>query len=225
MAKSPRDVRLAKPGVFLVSLVPFGWLVFGLFQGELGTNPVETITHETGDWALRFLLLTLAVTPLRELMGWQRLMLFRRMLGLFAYFYAVLHFSTWMVFDHFFDGAAMLEDVLERPYITFGMSAFVLLLPLAITSTNGWVRRLGRRWKQLHRLVYPAAIIAVLHFLWLVKADLREPLIYAAILTVLLGWRLLPQDTRRRIGRRPRRATVRPAGVSPVVSTEPARSR
>ncbi len=202
-----KNLRVLKAAVFLLALIPLANLVAGLFTDGLGANPVETITHATGDWALRFVLITLAVTPLRELFGWHRLMLLRRMLGLFAFFYASLHLATWVVFDHFFDAAGMLEDVLERPYITFGMTAFLLLLPLAATSTDGWIRRLGRRWKQLHQLVYPAAIVAVLHFVWLVKADLREPLIYAALLGLLLGWRLLPLRLRRQLGRRPRRGS------------------
>ena len=191
MAATAR-IRLSKALLFGLAVVPLGYLVAAGVTGDLGANPVETITFVTGDWALRLLLLTLAVTPLRQLFGWNRLIQFRRMLGLFAYFYACLHFSTWLVFDHFFEPRGILEDVLERPYITLGATAFVLLLPLAVTSTNGWIRRLGKRWRLLHRLVYPVAVIAVTHFLWLVKADLREPLIYAAILALLLGFRLLP---------------------------------
>lgn len=186
----PGYLPYAKALVFCLALLPFGWLVFGLFAGRLGANPVETMTHETGDWSLRLLLLTLAITPLRRLTGWQWLQRFRRMLGLFTFFYVVLHFSVYLVFDHFFDPRAILEDIIERPYITVGFAAFMLLIPLAITSTQGMMRRLGRNWQRLHRLVYPIAILAVLHFLWLVKADLREPLIYAAILALLLGYRL-----------------------------------
>ena len=203
-------VRAGKVALFLIALIPLGGLLMGLLTGGLGANPVETITHRSGDWALRLLLATLALTPLRELTGWHRLLLFRRMLGLFAFFYACLHLMTWLVFDHALELAGMLDDVLERPYITFGMSAFCLLLPLALTSTDGWIRRLGRRWKQLHRLVYPAAIVAVLHFLWLVKADLQEPLIYAAVLSLLLSWRLLPLRLRRKLGRRPQRPAPTP---------------
>lgn len=200
--------RSPKPLVFALCLVPFGLLSFDAFQGRLGANPVETITHFTGEWGLRLLLVTLAVTPLRRLFGWNRLIAYRRMLGLFAFFYACLHLSTYLVFDQFFDLGAIWEDIAERPYITIGFSAFVLLVPLAATSTNAWIRRLGRRWVTLHKLVYPAAILAAGHFLWLVKADYREPAIYALILTLLLGYRLLPDRPRRRRQRTAARAAV-----------------
>jgi sulfoxide reductase heme-binding subunit YedZ len=179
--------RFGKPGLFIISLLPLaelGWL-------ELGANPVETVTHHTGQWALRFLLLTLAVTPLRRLSGWNWLLRFRRMLGLFAFFYALLHFCTYLVFDQFFDLAAIAEDVVKRPYITVGFLAFLLLIPLAATSTHAMIRRLGaRRWQRLHRLVYAIGILVIVHYLWLVKADSTRPLGYAAILSVLLGYRL-----------------------------------
>ena len=184
--------------MFGLCLVPLTLLVLDGFRGGLGANPVETITHVTGLWALRLLLLTLGVTPLRRLFGWNRLIAYRRMLGLFAFFYASLHLSTYLVFDQFFDLRAIWEDVLERPYITLGFSAFLLLVPLAVTSTNGWIRRLGKRWVTLHRLIYPAAILVIAHFLWLVKADYREPGIYAVILLLLLGYRLLPARTAKR---------------------------
>lgn len=150
------------------------------------------MTHFTGDWALRFLLLALAVTPLRRLLGWNALIRHRRTFGLLAFFYASLHFLTWVGLDHFFAWRAMVEDVVERPYVTAGFTAFVCMLPLAITSTRGWVRRLGRRWSQLHRLAYVAAAAATVHYYWLVKADVRAPLAYAAVLAVLLALRLLP---------------------------------
>ena len=176
--------------VFVLSLLPAAGLAAGLFTGGLGANPVEAITHSTGEWALRFLLLTLAVTPLRRLTGYGSLVRLRRMLGLFAFFYAALHLSTYVALDQFFDAAAIVKDVVKRPYITAGFLGFVLMAPLAATSTAGMIRRLGgRRWQQLHRLVYPCAIAAVVHFLWLVKADLTEPLLYAGVLTVLLGYR------------------------------------
>lgn len=180
----------ARIAVFGLALVPFGFLLYRTYAGRLGVNPVETITHFTGDWGLRFLLLTLAVTPLRRLSGWRWPQRFRRMLGLFAFFYVVLHFATYLVFDQFFDLRAIAQDVVKRPYITVGFAAFVMLIPLAVTSTQAMMRRLGRNWQRLHRLVYAIAILAVLHFLWLVKADAREPLIYAAVLTLLLGYRL-----------------------------------
>jgi sulfoxide reductase heme-binding subunit YedZ len=156
----------------------------------MGANPVETLSHRTGDWSLRFLLLTLAVTPLRRLTGWNGLQRFRRMLGLFAFFHVCLHFGVYLIFDQFFDLSAIIADVAKRPYITVGFAAFVLLIPLVVTSTNRMIKRLGRNWQRLHRLVYLIAILGVLHYLWLVKADLREPLMYAGILAVLLGYRL-----------------------------------
>lgn len=179
-----------KPFVFLACLIPALLLGWDAFTGGLGVNPIEDITHRTGDWALRFLLVTLAVTPLRWLAGWNGLIRFRRMVGLFAFFYAVLHFSTYLVFDHFFDLLLIIDDVAERKYVTAGFVGFVLMIPLAVTSTQGWIRRLGRRWAVLHRLVYASAVAGVVHFLWLVKIDIGEPLIYAVILAILLGARL-----------------------------------
>ena len=182
-------IRRAKPFVFLACLTPALLLGWDAFTGGLGVNPIEDITHRTGNWALRLLLATLAVTPIRRLAGWQHIIRFRRMLGLFAFFYATLHFSTYLVFDHFFDLLLIIEDVAERRYVTAGFLGFVLMIPLAVTSTRGWIRRLGRRWTSLHRLVYVSAAAGVVHFLWLVKIDLVEPLVYAAILAVLLGGR------------------------------------
>lgn len=182
--------RLSKPLVFIICLLPLAWLLWRFGSDQLGVNPVETLSHRTGDWSLRFLLLTLAVTPLRRLTGWNGAQRFRRMLGLFAFFYASLHFLVYLIFDQFFDLAAILADIAKRPYITVGFAAFVLLIPLAVTSTQRMIKRLGRSWTRLHRLVYLIAVLGVLHYLWLVKADLREPLLYAAILGVLLGYRL-----------------------------------
>ena len=182
--------RALKALLVTAGLVPVAWLVVGAYRDDLGANPIETITHVTGDWALRFLLLSLAVTPLRRLLHANELVAYRRMLGLFAFFYAVLHLSTFVVLDHFFDWPAIVADVYKRPYVTAGATAFLCLLPLAITSTRGWIRRLGARWTQLHRLVYPAAAAAVVHYWWLVKADVRAPLRYAGILAVLLGARV-----------------------------------
>ncbi|ACL72588.1 Ferric reductase domain protein protein transmembrane component domain protein [Thioalkalivibrio sulfidiphilus HL-EbGr7] len=159
--------------------------------GGLGTNPIEYLTHETGIWALRLLCLTLLMTPLRRMTGWSWPMRLRRMLGLFAFFYACLHLSIWIGLDLFFDWTLIWDDVLNRPYITLGFTAWLLLLPLAVTSTDAMMRRLKRRWVQLHRLVYPAAILAVLHFWWLTRADYREPMLYGVILAVLLGWRVI----------------------------------
>lgn len=179
-----------KPLVFLLCLLPLALLLWDGFHDALGANPIETITHRTGDWALRLLLVTLAVTPARRLLGWGWALRLRRMLGLFAFFYASLHFLTWLVLDQFFDWEAILKDIAKRPYITVGFSAYVLLIPLAVTSTKGMMRRLGRRWVQLHRLVYLIAVLGVLHYLWLVKADYLQPVIYALVLAILLGLRL-----------------------------------
>ena len=175
--------------IFVAGLAPATALVVGAFTDRLGANPIEFITHETGTFALTFLIVTLAVTPIRRLSGWHEIIRLRRMLGLFAFFYASLHLLTWAILDQFFDVAAMVEDVVKRPYITVGMIGFVCMVPLAITSTTAMMRRLGRRWQTLHRLTYVAAIAGVVHFWWLVKADLTEPQRWAAVLTVLLGVR------------------------------------
>ena len=188
-----REKRIAaiKTGLFALALVPFAALVVAGFTGGLGANPVESITHTTGEWTLRLLLATLAITPLRHLTGWAWLVRLRRMVGLFAFFYLMLHFTTYAVLDASLDLAYVVEDVADRLYITAGFAAFVMLVPLAATSTNAMVRRLGPvRWRRLHRLVYAAGICGVLHYLWLVKADLREPLVYTGILALLLAARL-----------------------------------
>lgn len=182
--------RHLRTAVQLLALLPLLALLWDGYADGLGAEPVEEITHRTGWWALTLLMASLAVTPIRRLTGWNRVIQVRRTLGLFAFFYATLHVLVYFGLDQGFTLAYIGEDILERPYITVGFSAWLLLVPLALTSTRGWIRRLGRRWQLLHRLVYPAAILAVLHFLWLVKADLREPLIFAAILTALLGLRL-----------------------------------
>jgi methionine sulfoxide reductase heme-binding subunit len=179
-----------KPFVFVVCLIPFVQLAYKAYTGDLGVNPIEFITHFTGDWTLTFLLATLSVTPLRRISGWNDLIKFRRMLGLFAFFCAILHFSTYIVLDHFFDFQRIGKDIVKRPYVTVGFTAFVLMIPLAITSTAAMIRRLGKRWQQLHRLIYIAAIAGVIHFYWLVKADIRRPLQYATVLLILLGYRL-----------------------------------
>ena len=185
------QVATVKAVVFAAALVPFTALAIAAFTNGLGANPVETITHTTGEWTLRLLLATLAITPLRHLTGWVWLARLRRMVGLFAFFYLMLHFTTYAVLDASLDLAYVVEDVADRLYITAGFAAFVMLVPLAATSTNAMVRRLGPlRWRRLHRLVYAAGVCGVLHYLWLVKADLREPLVYAGILAVLLAARL-----------------------------------
>ena len=179
-----------KPAAFVICLSPLGQLGYGYYTDNLTANPIEYITRFTGSWALIILLTSLAVTPLRRLTGWNELIKLRRMLGLFAFFYAVLHFSTYMVLDLYFDFAAIAKDILKRPYITVGFSALVLMIPLAVTSTAGMIRRLGKRWQQLHYLVYGIAILGVVHFYWLVKADIRRPVQYGAALALLLGVRL-----------------------------------
>lgn len=179
-----------KPVVFGAALVPALLLVRRAMTDDLGANPIEEITHQTGLWTLRFLLITLAVTPLRRLTGWHAVIRLRRMLGLFAFFYVCLHFLTYMVLDHFFNFDAIVADIAKRPYVTVGFTGFVLLIPLALTSTAGMVRRLGRKWQRLHQLIYIAAFCGVLHYLWLVKADLRDPRFYSVTLAVLLGVRV-----------------------------------
>ena len=179
-----------KPILFVLCLFPFGQLAYAAYVGDLGVNPIEFITRFTGSWSLIILISSLAVTPLRRITGWNELIKFRRMLGLFAFFYALLHFSTYLVLDHFFDFAAIGKDILKRPYVTAGFIGFVVMIPLAVTSTAGMIRRLGKRWQQLHRLVYVAAIAGVIHFYWLVKADISRPAQYGAVLALLLGFRL-----------------------------------
>lgn len=189
--------RIAKPLVFVACAVPVLLLTYRAFTNALGPNPVEAITHDTGQWALRLLLVTLAVTPLRKLTGVNALVRVRRMLGLYAYFYACLHLLTYAWLDASFDVAYIWDDIAKRLYITVGFTAFCLLTPLAATSTNAMIRRLGaRRWQRLHRLGYAAALAAIVHFLWLVKADLREPLLYLGVFAVLMLARVPPVSRR-----------------------------
>lgn len=186
------SIRALKTAVFLLCLVPLGKLALETFQlagMSLGANPVEELLHRCGKWGLNLLLVTLAVTPMRRITGLNWLLRFRRMLGLFAFFYILLHFLIYAVLDQGLALGYIVEDIVERPYITLGIIALLMLIPLAITSTNGMMRRLGRRWQKLHRLVYPIAILGVWHFYWQVKQDILEPLIYAGILAVLLGIR------------------------------------
>jgi sulfoxide reductase heme-binding subunit YedZ len=190
---TPGRIRGLKGLLFIVCLVPLAILlleVFNLAGMSLGANPIEELIHRFGFWGLRFLLITLAITPLRFLTGQNWLIRFRRMFGLFAFFYILMHFLTYAGLDQRFDLSAIFEDIVERPFITIGFAAFVLLIPLAVTSTNGMMKRLGRRWQKLHRLVYLIAILGVWHFYWQVKLDILEPLVYIAILSVLLGYRL-----------------------------------
>lgn len=194
MQPSQKWISALKALLFIVALAPFTRLAVAAvwFPGALGANPAEFITRSLGDWCLRFLLITLAVTPLRRMTGWNWLLRLRRMFGLFAFFYGVVHFSSYISFDHVFDVVAILKDIVKRPFITVGFTTLVLLVPLAVTSTNAMVRRLGaQNWRALHRLVYPIAALGVLHFWWMVKKDITEPAIYAAILALLLGFRLV----------------------------------
>jgi sulfoxide reductase heme-binding subunit YedZ len=181
---------LVKPAAFGLCLVPLAQLAYRAYFDDLGANPIDTITRFTGSWSLFILLASLSVTPLRRLTGWNELIRYRRMLGLFAFFYAVLHFSTYMVLDLYFDFSAIAKDILKRPYITVGFSALVLMIPLAVTSTSGMIRRLGKRWQQLHYLVYFIAILGVVHFYWLVKSDITRPAQYGLVLALFLGFRL-----------------------------------
>ncbi len=182
--------RQAKPVIWALCLAPLAWLVYRALFGGLSPNPIDDITDETGQWALRLLLVSLAVTPVRRVTGWNGIIQWRRLLGLFAFFYVCLHLATYVVLDQFFALDAILADVAKRRYITVGVTGFLLLLPLAITSTQGWIRRLGRRWQALHRLVYVAALCGVVHLLWIVKGDdLREPAAYGAVLAALMGVR------------------------------------
>jgi len=183
--------RWLKVAVFLACLVPLARLGWLAYFGGLGANPIEFITHSTGDWTLTFLLVTLSVTPLRKLLRQPWLIRFRRMFGLFAFFYGCLHLTTYVWLDQFFDWRHMLADIYKRRFITAGLTAFLLIVPLALTSTTGWIRRLGgKRWQALHRLIYFSAIAGVVHYIWLVKADLRKPLQYAFVLGVLLTYRV-----------------------------------
>ncbi len=191
--------RIVKPLVALACLSPFVLLVADGFRGELGVNPVETVTNTTGIWTLRLVTLTIAITPLRWLTGWNPIILLRRMVGLFAFFYGSLHFMTYFILDHslMFDG--LWEDVVKRPYITMGFTAFVLMIPLAVTSTQGWIRRLGgRRWNLLHKLVYVTAAVGVVHYWWKVKVDTTNPMYYAVIVGVLIGVRIWRWSATRR---------------------------
>ena len=183
-------LRNPKCWLFAVCLLPLARLFVLGFGGGLGANPIEFVTHSTGTWTLVGLLVTLSVTPLRRLTGRTDLIRYRRMLGLFAFFYAALHFMTYLWLDQFFDFAGIAKDIVKRPFITVGFAAFVLLMPLAATSTRAMMRRLGRRWQQLHRLVYLIALLGVIHYLWLVKKDLTQPLIFGAVLVLLLVMRL-----------------------------------
>jgi sulfoxide reductase heme-binding subunit YedZ len=183
--------KALKPLVFVLALLPAASLVYLGFTNDLGVNPAETLQLETGTWALNFLVATLAITPLRRLTRWNRLIRYRRMLGLFAFFYAFAHFLTYLILDQSFDVDLMMVDVVKRPFITMGFTAFVLMIPLALTSTKGWIRRLGgRHWQMLHRLIYVSAVAASIHYIWKVKVVLGPPVYYAIAVALLLGARV-----------------------------------
>jgi sulfoxide reductase heme-binding subunit YedZ len=204
--------KWSKPVVFLLCLMPLAALGWRALRGELTPNPIEFITHATGDWTLRFLVITLCVTPFRKILHLPELIRFRRMLGLFAFFYACLHFTTYIWLDKFFDLSEMWKDIAKRKYITVGFTAFLLLIPLAITSTAGWIRRLGgKRWQLLHRLIYFSAALGVIHYYWLVKSAVIKPLSYGVIVAVLLLWRLFAWFSKKR-PLRVDAAMVRPLG-------------
>ena len=208
---------LYKPLVFAACLVPAALLLagaFGVFGQDLGADPVAKLLHSCGKTGLNFLLLTLLVTPVRRLTGWSNLVRLRRMLGLFAFFYLLAHFTVYLVLDQQLDFHGVLQDITKRPYITIGFAALLMLIPLAVTSTNRMMRRLGRRWQKLHRLIYLVAILGVWHFWWQVKKDIRQPLLYVAMLSVLLGFRLVVLALNR--------ARVRAAGAAPFPTSRSA---
>ena len=212
-----KKIKWSKVLLFLLCLAPVCYVLRRAWNQDLTANPIEYITHFTGDWTLRLIVATLAVTPLRKLLGLPVLIRYRRMIGLFAFFYGSLHFLTYLWLDKFFDLHAIVKDVGKRPFITAGFTAFACLLPLAVTSTAGWIRRLGgKRWRQLHRLVYAAAIAAVAHYFWLVKADHRLPIFYGSLVAALLGYRVLNGAAFCR--RAPRAQT----SVPPTAATAPA---
>ena len=192
VANSILTSKWTKVFVFVLCLAPVGFIAWGLFTNPTAqADPIAFITHRTGDWTIRFVIITLAITPLRKILHLPQLIRFRRMVGLFAFFYVFLHFSTWIGLDHFFAWPEMWKDVLKRRFITVGFSAFVLMIPLAITSTAGWIRRLGgRRWQRLHQLIYVIAILGVIHYAWLVKSDERKPIFYGTLVGLLLAYRI-----------------------------------
>src|SRR5688572_17045963 len=196
---SKRAVLGLKVLLWLAALAPGAWLVGGIFRGWLGANPAETLTHVTGMTTLVLLLVTLSVTPVRRFTGWNPVIKLRRPLGLFAFSYALTHFTIWFAFYNVFDLERMIADIAERPYITVGFTAFVILIPMAVTSTKGWIRRLGRRWTTIHKGIYVAATLGVVHFYWLVKADTRLPLLLGGCLLVLLALRTPAAEKRARV--------------------------
>jgi len=222
MTLTQRYRFIYKPLVFIACLAPLAWLIcgaLGWFGVSLGPDPVKELEHECGKTALNLLLLTLAVTPVRELTSQPQLLRLRRMLGLFVFFYVVLHFTIYLVLDLELNFATLGADIAKRPYITIGFTALLLLIPLAVTSTNGMMRRLGRRWQTLHRLVYLIAVLGVWHFYWQVKRDVREPLLYAGMLAILLGYRVVRARARRRAAAAPSTGPAPARPAAPVTST------
>ena len=183
-------VRLVKPSIFFMALIPFIWLLLKVFQNDLGPDPAQALSIETGEWTLRFLLLTLAITPFRQIFRVAEIARLRRMIGLFAFFYASIHFLSWMAFILAFRWLAIAEELVERPYITVGFLAYVILFLLGVTSTNSMVRRLGKNWKRLHKFVYAASILAIVHLWWILRTDVTEAVIYGVLLAILLGYRI-----------------------------------
>lgn len=183
--------RWAKPLVWMLCLAPLAYLTWLAWKSDLGANPIERVEHFTGDWTLRLIVATLAITPLRKLLRLPELIRFRRLIGLFAFFYACLHFLAYVGLDQFFDMAAIWKDIAKRPYVTAGFTGFLAMIPLAVTSTVGWIRRLGgKRWQRLHRLIYLTAIAGVIHYYWLVKSDVRLPVFYGVLVVLELGFRV-----------------------------------
>ena len=210
MTSSQLTRNVLKPIVFVAALGPLAWLVYNAFWGDLGANPIETITNSTGIWTLRFIVITLTITPARWITKWNPIITFRRMIGLFAFFYGTIHFMIYFVLDRslMFDG--LWEDIVKRPYITVGFTGFVLMIPLALTSTKGWIRRLGgQRWNLVHKLVYVTGVLGVVHYLWKVKLDVTNPLIYGAIVGVLLSVRVVRWLSKRQSSAAARTVTAR----------------
>ena len=215
MTRAAIVTRVVKPGLYLTAVLPAAWVVFALATARVDGDQVKFIQHVTGTTVLVTLLLTLAITPFRRLTGWNEAVRVRRLIGLTAFWYALLHFTSYVVFDQSLSPADITEDVGKHPWVLVGFSSFLLLLPLAVTSTNGWIRRLGRRWQQLHRLIYPAALGGVLHYLWLVKRDVRTPLYFAAVLAILFAvraWVAWGKRGRSPARRRPALGPLLPAG-------------
>jgi len=200
--------RLGKPAVFVAALLPLAWIAWKYFDGRLGANPIRELEIETGLWTLRMLAITLAITPFRRATGWNGVQKYRRMLGLFTFFYATVHLSMWAGVDWFFAWGDMWHEIVKHKYILIGMLTWLIMVPLAITSTKGWVRRLGKRWTRLHRLVYIAAITGTIHYLWAVKKDTFFPLVYLAVFALLLAYRVIA--ARQRASAAPPRSTSAP---------------